>query len=105
MNDKIDQRNQKLSLQKGKCDEFETQQNILIALLNVANDQRNFLGLRETVENLKQDYINEKERADNLATNMLDAPAICDHSKLDEEIHRLKERNAKLKQAINLLAE
>ena len=65
-------------------------------MLNVPNDQRNFLGLRETVENLKQDYINEKERADVLAmqmpiedTNSLNVT--CDHNKLNTEILELKQ--------------
>ena len=109
LNDKIDQRNQKLFLQKGKCDEFETQQNILIALLNVPNDQRNFLGLRENVENLKQDYINEKERADALAmqmpmedTNSLNVTT-CDHTKLDSEILELKHAKENLEKKIVLL--
>ena len=103
----IDHGNQKLSIQRAKCEQYEMQQNKLFDLFqNIPpNDQRNFLGLQENIENLKQDYIKEKERADNLAINMLDTPAICDHSKLDEEILRLKERNTKLKQAINILAE
>ena len=72
---------------------------------NVPNEQRNFLGLQENIETLKQDYINEKERADNLATNVLDIPPACDHSKFDEEILKLKENNAKLKKAIGVLVE
>ena len=107
LNEIIEQGNQKLSIQRAKCEQYEMQQNKLFDLFqNIPpNDQRNFLGLQENIENLKQDYIKEKERADILATNMLDTPAICDHSKLDEEILRLKERNTKLKQAINILAE
>ena len=107
LNEIIEQGNQKLSIQRAKCEEYEMQQNKLFDLFqNIPpNDQRNFLGLQENIENLKQDYIKEKERADYLATKMLDTPAICDHSKLDEEILRLKERNTKLKQAINILAE
>ena len=107
LNEIIEQGNQKLSIQRAKCEQYEMQQNKLFDLFQdiPPNDQRNFLGLQENIENLKQDYIKEKERADNLATNMLDTPAICDHSKLDEEILRLKERNTKLKQAINILAE
>ena len=100
----IEQKDQKLSIQKAKCEEFEIQQNKLMDLFqNVPNEQRNFLGLQENIETLKQDYINEKERADNLAANMLDIPTACDHSKFDEEILKLKENNAKLKKAIGVL--
>ena len=105
LNEIIVQKNQKLSLQKAKCEQFETQQNTLIDLLKIPNDQRNFLGLRENIENLKQDFINEKERADNLATNIPDTPPACDHSKFSEEILKLKENNAKLKKAIGVLVE
>ena len=103
LNEKIEQRNQKLSLQKGKCDQFETQQNILIHLLNVPNNQRNFSGLRENIENLKEDYINEKERADHLSLNILEAPPTCDHSKFNEEILKLEKEKEKYKNAMREL--
>ena len=61
LKEQIGERNQKISIQKGKCHEFEIQHNILMDLLNVPNDQRNFLGLKKTVEDLKQDYVNENE--------------------------------------------
>ena len=106
LSEMIEQKDQKLSIQKAKCEEFEIQQNKLMDLFqNVPNEQRNFLGLQENIETLKQDYINEKERADNLATNLLDIPPACDHSKFDEEILKLKESNAKLKKAIGVLVE
>ena len=101
--EKIEQKNQKLSLQKGKCDEFEMQQNILINLLKVSDDQQNFLGLRENIENLKQDYINEKERADNLSLNILEAPSTCDHSTFYEEILKLEKEKEKYKNAMREL--
>ena len=40
------------------------------ALMNIPQDERNFFLLQETVENLKLAYVDEKERADHLATQM-----------------------------------
>ena len=67
MKEQIGQLNQKILIQKGKCDEYETQQNILNELLNVPNDKRSFLGLQKTVENLKEDFVNEKESGNAMA--------------------------------------
>lgn len=61
------EKNQKLAIQKGKCDTFEKQQNILMQILNIPENERNFGSLREALENLKNDYVIEKERAENLA--------------------------------------
>ena len=36
-------------------------------LLNVPIDKRSFLGLQKTVENLKEDYVNEKESGNAMA--------------------------------------
>ena len=48
----------------------------------------------------KQNFINEKERADNLSLNILDAPPSCDHSKINEEIFNLKKDKENLKNAM-----
>ena len=61
---------QKLSIQKEKCNTLEVQQNILMETLDIPQEERNFLSLREGLENLKYDYVQEKERADNLASHM-----------------------------------
>ena len=61
---------QKLSIQMEKCNTFEVQQNVLMDILDIPPEKRNFLSLRECLENLKNDYVNEKERADNLACQM-----------------------------------
>ena len=61
---------QKLSIQKEKCNTLEVQQNVLMDILDIPQEERNFLSLREGLENLKNDYVNEKERADNLACQM-----------------------------------
>ena len=39
-------------------------------ILDIPTEERNFLSLRKGLKNLKKDYINEKERADNLACHM-----------------------------------
>ena len=62
---------QKLSLQMQKCNTLEVQQNTLMETLNIPPKQRNFLSLRQGLENLKNDYVNEKDRADNLALQMV----------------------------------
>ena len=62
------QKNQKLAIQRGKCDTFENQQNILMRILNIPENERNFGTLHEALENLKNDYVAEKERAEHLAT-------------------------------------
>jgi len=61
------EKNQKLAIQKGKCDTFEKQQNILMQILNIPENERNFGTLREALESLKNDYVIEKERAEHLA--------------------------------------
>ena len=61
------EKNQKLAIQKGKCDTCEKQQNILMQILNITENERNFGTLREALENLKNDYVIEKERAEHLA--------------------------------------
>ena len=58
---------QKLSLQKEKCNSFQTQQDVLMDILNIPSEERNFLSLRKGLEKLKNEYIIEKDRADNLA--------------------------------------
>ena len=68
LQEKLDQKNQKLAIQKGKCDKLENQQNILMQILNIPENERNFGTLREALENLKNDYVVEKERAEHLAT-------------------------------------
>ena len=68
LQEKLDQKNQKLAIQKGKCDKLENQQNILMQILNIPENERNFGTLREALENLKNDYVIEKERAEHLAT-------------------------------------
>ena len=62
---------EKLSLQMQKCNTLEVQQNTLMETLNIPPKQRNFLSLRQGLENLKNDYVNEKDRADNLALQMV----------------------------------
>ena len=62
------QKTQKLAIQKGRCDSFENQQNILMHILNIPENERNFGTLREELENLKTNYVAEKERAEHLAT-------------------------------------
>ena len=37
--------------------------------MNVPEENQNFYQLREKIEELKSEYIQEKERADNLAAN------------------------------------
>ena len=61
---------QKLSIQREKCNSFQTQQDVLMDILNIPSEKRNFLSLRKGLENLKNEYIIEKDRADNLACIM-----------------------------------
>ena len=59
----------KLSIQSNKCEELENQKNILMDLMRIPEENRNFLELRNSIEKLQSDYIEEKERADNLAAH------------------------------------
>ena len=84
---------QKLSIQKEKCNTLEVQQNILMDILDIPLEERNFLSLRGGLENLKNDYLNEKERADNLACHMpipqsldISMPAAAKISKKEPEM-------------------
>ena len=82
----------KFSIQKEKCNTLEVQQNILMDILDIPTEERNFLSLREGLENLKKDYINEKERADNLACHMPIPPSHSQDSpmpiaKISEQDH------------------
>ena len=43
---------QKLSIQREKCNSFEAQQDILMDILNIPPEERNFLSLRKGLENL-----------------------------------------------------
>ena len=61
---------QKLSIQREKCHSFQTQQDVLMDILNIPSEERNFLSLRKGLENLKNEYIIEKDRADNLAVQV-----------------------------------
>ena len=59
----------KLSIQSNKCEELENQKNILMDIMRIPEDNRNFLELRNSIEKLQTDYIEEKEKADNLAAH------------------------------------
>ena len=68
LNEKVMQTNQKLAIQKEKCETLENQMQKLMDILNIAPNNRNFYTLRRELEELKQQYSTEKERADHLAT-------------------------------------
>ena len=68
LNEKVMQTNQKLAIQKEKCETLENQMQKLMDILNIAPNNRNFYTLRRELEELKQQYSIEKERADHLAT-------------------------------------
>ena len=57
---------QKLDIQRGKCNSLEVQQDILMNMLNIPSNERNFMSLRKELQNL----LNEKERADSLICAM-----------------------------------
>ena len=68
LNEKVMQTNQKLAIQKEKCETLENQMQKLMDILKIAPNNRNFYTLRRELEVLKQQYSIEKERADHLAT-------------------------------------
>ena len=68
LNEKVMQTNQKLAIQKEKCETLENQMQKLMDILNIAPNNRNFYTLRRELEELKQQYSIEKERSDHLAT-------------------------------------
>ena len=68
LNETITQRNQKLAIQKEKCETLEKQMQKLMDILNIAPNNRNYYNLRRELEELKQQYTIEKERAEHLAT-------------------------------------
>ena len=57
---------QKLDIQRGKCNSLEVQQDILMNMLNIPSNERNFMSLRKELQNL----LNGKERADSLICAM-----------------------------------
>ena len=61
--EKIKNLKQKLSIKK-------QEQEILMDILNIPLDDRNFVSLRKRVENLKKEYVIEKERAEILENTM-----------------------------------
>ena len=71
LNETITQRNQKLAIQKEKCETLEKQMQKLMDILNIAPNNRNFYNLRRELEELKQQYTIEKERAEHLATTLI----------------------------------
>ena len=68
LNEKVMQTNQKMAIQKEKCETLENQMQKLMDIFNIASNNRNFYTLRRELEELKQQYSIEKERADHLAT-------------------------------------
>ena len=66
----INEKSMKLSLTRKKCQIFENQFKILMDLLNLPINERNFSALRQAMEDKIQEACNEKERADHLATVM-----------------------------------
>ena len=71
LKEKITQRNQKLAIQKEKCETLEKQLKKLMDILNIHPNNQNFCNLRRELEELKQQYTIEKERAEHLATTIL----------------------------------
>ena len=67
--------NSKKTIQSEERQKLENQMNILMDLMKIPEEKRNFCLLREEIENLMSEHIKEKERAENLATNfpMLDS--------------------------------
>ena len=67
--------NSKKTIQSKERQKLENQMNILMDLMKLPKEKRNFCLLREEIENLMSEHIKEKERAENLATNspMLDS--------------------------------
>ena len=59
----------KPTTQSNECEKLKNQMNILMDLMGIPKENRTFLELRNSIEKLKKDYIEEKERADNLAAH------------------------------------
>ena len=61
--------NSKKTIQSKERQKLENQMNILMDLMKIPKEKRNFCLLREEIENLISEHIKEKECAENLATN------------------------------------
>ena len=67
--ERLTQAETNLSIQNNECEKLENQMNILMDLIKIPEQSRNFLELKNGVEKLQMDYIGEKERADILASH------------------------------------
>ena len=71
--EKLNDTKEKLFLQRQIRDNFEKQQNEIMELLNIPDDCRSFSKLREAVIDLKNSYIESKERAESLEVKLGEA--------------------------------
>ena len=61
--EKVKEKDTKISIKIGE-------QNSLMELLNIPEEKKSFFSLKQALENLKHDYIVEKNRAENLENAM-----------------------------------
>ena len=67
---KLAEKVEDISEMSGKISIYKNNQNILMELMNIPQENRHFIALREQLEYLKEAYIEEKERADCLASHV-----------------------------------
>ena len=97
LKEEVNDSKQKYSIQYKKCETLKSQHDILMDILTISDDKRNFLSLREELECLKNSYVQEKEKAESLAIALLPIPAdnedlVGKYAEVNEEIKVLKEK-------------
>ena len=66
--ERLTQAETNFSIQSNEREKLENQMNILMNLMKIPEEKRNFLELKNGIEKLQSDYIGEKERADKLSS-------------------------------------
>ena len=96
LKEEVNDSKQKYSIQLKNSETLKSQHNILMDILTISDDKRNFLSLREELECLKNFYVQEKERAESLGLRTFPTSENEDlvekYAEANEEIKVLKEK-------------
>ena len=96
LKEEVNDSKQKYSIQLKNSETLKSQHNILMDILTISDDKRNFLSLREELECLKNFYVQEKERAESLPLRTFPTSENEDlvekYAEATEEIKVLKEK-------------
>ena len=96
LKEEVNDSKQKYSIQLKNSETLKSQHNILMDILTISDDKRNFLSLREELECLKNFYVQEKERAESFGLRTFPTSENEDlvekFAEATEEIKVLKEK-------------